>query len=61
MDSEEPAEGEGAQDDGGRDAASRLWVDKYAPAHYTELLSDDVSVRVCLCVCQEDVSAHACV
>uniref|UniRef100_A0A3B3Q225 Chromosome transmission fidelity protein 18 homolog n=1 Tax=Paramormyrops kingsleyae TaxID=1676925 RepID=A0A3B3Q225_9TELE len=47
MDSEEPAEGKGAQDEGGKDAASRLWVDKYSPAHYTELLSDDVTGHRC--------------
>lgn len=23
--------------------ASRLWVDRFSPKHYTELLSDDVS------------------
>lgn len=23
--------------------ASRLWVDRFSPRHYTELLSDDVS------------------
>nr|XP_023677782.1 chromosome transmission fidelity protein 18 homolog isoform X2 [Paramormyrops kingsleyae] len=48
MDSEEPAEGKGAQDEGGKDAASRLWVDKYSPAHYTELLSDDFTNRCLL-------------
>ena len=26
-----------------------LWVDKYAPRHYTHLLSDDVSTRVYTC------------
>ena len=33
--------------------ASILWVDKYAPRHYTHLLSDDVSnflVHVCIAV-----------
>lgn len=31
---EDPEDGEGK--------ASRLWVDRFSPRHYTELLSDDV-------------------
>ena len=29
-------------------AGAKLWVDKYAPRHYTHLLSDDVS-NECSC------------
>lgn len=34
-------ENEDPEDTEGR--ASRLWVDRFSPRHYTELLSDDVS------------------
>lgn len=27
---------------------SRLWVDRFSPRHYTELLSDDVSFVLCV-------------
>lgn len=27
---------------------SRLWVDRFSPRHYTELLSDDVSFFACV-------------
>lgn len=40
---EEPAK---SQDD----SQHCLWVDKFAPQHYTELLSDDVRPCFCLCV-----------
>ena len=29
-----------------KQCAHNLWVDKYAPRHYTHLLSDDVSIVV---------------
>ena len=32
-----------------------LWVDKYSPHHYTELLSDDVRGRPCNNVCIEEL------
>ena len=47
-----------------------LWVDKYAPSHFTELLSDDVSaqcmyclggVRLCGCMLCMYVCVHVCV
>ena len=31
---------------GSRTTQHTLWVDKYAPRHYTHLLSDDVSVSI---------------
>lgn len=37
----EDKENEDPEDTEGR--ASRLWVDRFSPRHYTELLSDDVS------------------
>lgn len=37
----EPESGEDAEDAEG--PACRLWVDRFSPRHYTELLSDDVS------------------
>ncbi|KAI1896113.1 hypothetical protein AGOR_G00091470 [Albula goreensis] len=41
---EEVAAGDGEQDG----SASRLWVDKFSPRHYTELLSDDFTNRCLL-------------
>ena len=32
---------------------SRLWVDRFSPRHYTELLSDDVSSILCFCVASQ--------
>lgn len=37
----EDEENDDPEDTEGR--ASRLWVDRFSPRHYTELLSDDVS------------------
>jgi len=45
----EEEENDDPQDAEGR--TSRLWVDRFSPRHYTELLSDDVRHVVCLCVC----------
>lgn len=44
----EDEENEDPEDTEGR--ASRLWVDRFSPRHYTELLSDDVSDVQCFCV-----------
>ncbi len=43
----EPESSEDKENDDPEDAegqTSRLWVDRFSPRHYTELLSDDVSV-----------------
>lgn len=52
--SREDEENDDPEDTEGR--ASRLWVDRFSPRHYTELLSDDVSgacvklsVHICMC------------
>lgn len=37
----EDEENDDPEDKEGR--SSRLWVDRFSPRHYTELLSDDVS------------------
>lgn len=47
----EDEENEDPEDTEGR--ASRLWVDRFSPRHYTELLSDDVSDVRCFCVTLE--------
>lgn len=42
----EPESREDEEDDDAADTegrTSRLWVDRFSPRHYTELLSDDVS------------------
>lgn len=44
----EPDNAEDKENDDPEDAegqTSRLWVDRFSPRHYTELLSDDVSVN----------------
>lgn len=44
----EPDIAEDKENDDPEDAEgqmSRLWVDRFSPRHYTELLSDDVSLK----------------
>lgn len=46
----EETEGEAPEEvpaDRQEDAQHSLWVDEFAPRHYTELLSDDVRPRAC--------------
>lgn len=46
LDDVEPEEDQQAPVDEDQDGtASRLWVDRFSPRHYTELLSDDVSLQ----------------
>ena len=49
----EPACTEGTEEEVGHEQV--LWVDKYAPSHFTELLSDDVSTHSAL---QQCVDTH---
>ncbi|KAG7491946.1 hypothetical protein MATL_G00009110 [Megalops atlanticus] len=49
MDGREPeVEEEAAEDEDQDGTASRLWVDRFSPQHYTELLSDDFTNRCLL-------------
>ena len=43
MEAESLKDKENNDPDDGEGQTSRLWVDKFSPQHYTELLSDDVS------------------
>lgn len=49
----EPGNGDDEENEDPEDAEgrrSRLWVDRFSPRHYTELLSDDVSDPFSSCV-----------